>query len=143
MAERPKTQDADAVLSEHRLSHPLVERELALARVADVLGDVSQRLGPRHFRKHALPVVADRDHRLARFAPPLHHHVRGLLVQRVLHQLGDRLARIALRSGQVADELKRISNANLAAGDSFARFCQRSTRHGFPLKQLDGPYAKS
>lgn len=116
VAHGPEAEEPDAILAQHRLAHALVERQLPLARVADVGGDGGERVLAGQLRQHADPVVEDGEHRLAALAEALDGDVRGLLVERVLHQLGDGLARVRLAARQVANELEGVVNADVPHG---------------------------
>jgi hypothetical protein len=57
LADRPEAEQPDAVLPlEHELA-PLLRGQVALARVADMGGDVGERFGAIHLRDDAVAVV--------------------------------------------------------------------------------------
>src|SRR5207249_4114044 len=108
LPDRPEAEEPDAVLAlSHQLA-ALLRSEGALSRVADVRGDVGERLGSHELRDHALAVVEHVERRDAVLAKASDADLPRPGVHRVLHQLGERLARIGLRASKPADELERI-----------------------------------
>jgi hypothetical protein len=116
LAQAPEAQQPDAVLPLRHQLQPLLRRQVALAAVADVGRDVSQRLGAVELRDHALAVVPDPQAHLALDALAGDADLSGAGVEAVLHQLGERLAGIGLAQRQPADELERIVDLEPSLG---------------------------
>jgi hypothetical protein len=128
VADRPEPEQPDAVLPGDDQAVTLLGAEAALSRAADVRRDVAQRLVALEAGEDALSVVPDRDRRTATHPPPGDDDVAGVRVDRVLHQLGDRLAWVRLRPRQPADEIERVgrtehqgARGRLGHWDSVAR----------------------
>lgn len=89
----------------------LLGGEVALAGVAHVGGDVGERLATVQLRDDSLTVVANVQCGDATLAQPRDGDPACGGVNRVLYQLGERLARIGLRACQPTDQLERIGGA--------------------------------
>ncbi|HET8539743.1 MAG TPA: hypothetical protein VFL83_07710 [Anaeromyxobacter sp.] len=111
MADRPEAEQAHAVLSRDDESPALLRREVPLAGRAYVGRHEPKRLLATEGRQNALAVVANDQRGPAAQAPPFHRHVAGARIDRVLHELGDGLARVRLRAGEPADEIERVGGA--------------------------------
>lgn len=116
MADGPEPEQPDAVLAQHGLAHAFVERHLALSGVPDVGGDRGERVLSRQVRDHAEPVVENGEHGLARVAKSFDRDLGGLLVERVLHQLGDGFARVGLAAREVTNELEGVVDSDVPHG---------------------------
>jgi hypothetical protein len=86
-------------------------------RVADVSGDIGERFGARELGDHALAVIEHAEGRQTALAHARDCHHPCLRVDRVLHQLGERLTWIGLRAREPADQLERIGGAKASGAD--------------------------
>jgi hypothetical protein len=117
LPQAPVSEQPDPVLTLGHERQPLLRRKLPLAAVADVRGDVLQRLEPGQVGDDPLAVVPDAEARPPALAHPRDPHTVRAGVQTVLHELRERLARIGLTVGEPADELERIVRPDLSADD--------------------------
>jgi len=85
--------------------------------VPDVRRDVGERFRTWHLGDDALAVVEDTERRGAPLADARDRHRPCAGVERVLHQLGERLPRIGLRAREPADQLEGIGGAKAAGAD--------------------------
>jgi hypothetical protein len=69
----------------------------ALDRVANVSGDIFEVRQSLGIARHAVAVILDREIVCAAFSTARNRDGLGMRVDAVLHELGDRLERIALR----------------------------------------------
>src|ERR1044071_8194152 len=98
---------------------------MALVRTPDMRGDVAQRDFAVFVRTNPIAVVAHNKRRAAATPSALHNDLARVGVDRVLHELGHRLARIALAAREPADQIERIGGLKPDA----RRTTLRSNRH--------------
>jgi hypothetical protein len=94
--DRPEAQEAHAILSNDDQLPPLLGTQLALLRTSDVGGDEAKGLLAAQTRKHPLAIVTNDEGGAAPQPAPLDRHLARVSIDGVLHQLGDRLARVGL-----------------------------------------------
>jgi len=104
----PESEQTHAVLPGDDLPGPLLRGQAALARVADVCGEVAQRLLAGQLGDDAFAVVVDGEQGQASMPSAGNPDLRRLGIERVLDELGHRFSRIALASRKPADEIERI-----------------------------------
>jgi hypothetical protein len=110
----PKSEQPDSVLALHEELVALFDREVTFARVADIRRDVRQRLLAAHFRENALAVVTNRQHLAPLADKSRDQDPTRRCVERVLYQLGHRLARVMLRARQQPNQVEGIGRAQAA-----------------------------
>jgi len=82
--------------------------QVAFSRGADVRGDEAERLLAIERRQHAFAIVPHDQRRAATQAATLDGDAARARIDGVLHQLGNGLPRVGLRSGEPADQVERV-----------------------------------
>ncbi len=78
--------------------------------MADMGGDVAQRLLPRELRNDPFAVVEDLQARSSLLANASNTNMPSPGIEAILHELGQGLARVGLTQREPADELEGIVN---------------------------------
>src|SRR5260370_32694066 len=89
VADRPRPEEADAILTRDDQAPALLSAQLALLRAADIGRDVVERLFAAESGQHAFAIVPHDQCRAAAHATPLDDDMARMGVDGVLHQLGD------------------------------------------------------